>query len=262
MISAILLTGLTGCGSKDGKDGSSVNTLGMAGNKKTSTLQSQQSIPQPSQPSVAEMLQDSVAIYRAQAEELLPEVESLKKEFDSLNNKLVTDNGTEGIEKYRVLPGWKGYDPMSKSGIIARLLESGDIEIVATSTSGAFSSISLSAGGQSVSTGSVSSGSGLNYTVGNTTRVTFIGKEALNLCNFAKSHSNSTITLNFKGGSNSSVSLSKSQTEMLATFASILDAESKYEAARKKYMLAYNKMTFYDEEAKKLPTPSEPSPIN
>lgn len=196
-------------------------------------------------------LKDSAALYKQRTESLLPKMEELQKEFETLNLQFEIDNRADYVEIYRVAKGWKGYDTMSGTGILARLLENGETEVVVSSAAGKFSSVALSGGGQSVATQPVKDNSGLNYTVGNVTRVTFIGADAKALCNFADAHRNDALTLTFRGASTSSIKLSKSQTDMLALFGRVATVNHDLDSVNRCYMTAFNKMTLYEDEVRK-----------
>ncbi len=196
-------------------------------------------------------LHDSVALYTEKSLMLESKIDSAKKQFDELVSKMEATSPEEYVEIYRVLRGWRGYDTMAGTGIIARLLENGDVEVVASSASGPFSSVSLSAGGESVSTQPVKSGSGLNYTVGNVTRVTFIGADALALCDFAEAHEGDALTLTYNGSKTSVLKLTPSQAEMLSFFGRITAAKKQLDTYEKSYMVAFNKQMLYRSEVRK-----------
>ncbi len=196
-------------------------------------------------------LRDSAALYRQRAEELQPQIEALQAEFDSLSGILELDARPEYVEHYRVAKGWKGYDTMAGTGILARLLENGDIEVVASSASGSFTSVTLSSGGESATTQSVAEGSGLNYTVGNVTRVTFIGADASALCGFAAAHKGSPLKLTYNGAKTSSVTLTSRQADMLAFIGEIVEVKNRLDQLDKSYIVAFNKQTLYENEVRK-----------
>lgn len=196
-------------------------------------------------------LKDSAALYKERAEALQPQIEALSAEFDSLVNNLEVDARPEYVEHYRVAKGWKGYDTMAGTGILARLLENGDVEVVVSSTAAPFSSVTLSSGSESVSTQSVAKGSGLNYTVGKVTRVTFIGADAAALCDFAAAHEGSPLTLSCRGASSSSFRLSDRQAAMLSLIGRTVAVKKRLDDLEKSYMVAFNKQSLYENEVRK-----------
>lgn len=196
-------------------------------------------------------LRDSAAFYSQSAAEIESELDSVKSEFEILVSGMdATDRG-DYVEIYRVAKGWRGYDTMAGTGVLARLLENGDVEVVASSASGPFSSVTLSADGESVVTKPVKEGGGLNYTVGNITRVTFIGADALALCDFAEEHKGETMTLSYVGAKTSVLKLSSSQADMLAFFGRITAVKKRLDTLERAYMVAFNKQMLYQSEVRK-----------
>lgn len=161
------------------------------------------------------------------------------------------DTREEYVEHYRVARGWRGYDTMSKTGILARMLEDGTVEIVATNTSIPFVSITLSADGESVKSDDVQRGSDLNYTVGNTTRAAFMGEDAQRLCDFASRHVDGSVTLSFNGAKSQRIVLSQRQKGMLAIFSRVISAKQQLDSLQRGFMVAFNKMQLYRNEVTK-----------
>lgn len=198
-----------------------------------------------------ESLRDSAAYYADRADLLKAQVDTLNSRFETLNAQLEIDDREEYVEIYRVAKGWKGYDTMAGTGIIARLLENGTVEVVASSSAGPFLYVSLSAGSKSISTSPVPEGGGLNYTTGGISRVTFIGPDALALCRFADEHKGETLTLTYKGAKDYSVKLTGKQAEMLSLLGEVTVLKNELDQLNKDYMVAYNKQILYENEVNK-----------
>lgn len=196
-------------------------------------------------------LRDSVALYGARASALQAEIDTLATQFDTLLAQFEIDDRKEYVEHYRVARGWRGYDTMSRTGLLARMLEDGSIELIATSTSAPFTSISLSSGGDSANTASVSPGSGLNYTVGGVTRVAFAGADARSLCDFAARHEGSLLTLTFHGKGTQTLTLSAEQCAMLSLMARATDTKERLDRLEREHMVAFNKWQLYTAEVNK-----------
>ena len=196
-------------------------------------------------------LRDSMNLYNSSAASLKSETDTLQKEFEALYSRLEVDDRKEYVEIYRVAKGWKNYDTMSGTGLLARILENGNVEVIASSDKGSFSSIELSSEGDRFITEKVPESAGFNYTVGNQSRVTFSGNDALAICNFALSHKDSAIKVIFRGAKSNTISLTNAQIEMLAIIAETVGIKEKLDKTQAEYMKAFNKYNLYLEEVRK-----------
>lgn len=196
-------------------------------------------------------LRDSVEKYSRLASSLQAEIDTLTPRFNSLLDCFEMDIRPEYVEHYRVARGWKGYDTMSATGILARLTEDGTPELIATNSGMPFTSVSVEADGDKASTSPVAQGTDLNYTVGNVTRVAFIGDDALRLCRFAAARGQSDIRLVYSGKTSSAITLSRKQKDMLALMARAIDTKQRLDSLERKHMAAFNKMQLYQGEVNK-----------
>lgn len=198
-------------------------------------------------------LADSVDALQVRYDECQEECERARERFATLLERFEIVNDPMLVEPYRVEKGWKNYDTTGKQGILARVLEDGTIEIVAT-TAGDFSSITLSSGGECVSSGSVPSGNALHATVGSLTRVAFNEAEAL--AAFTATHRDQPVTLTFSNGK--SFALSKAQKDMIAdtwtfaqTLAEINELERRESVIYNKLQLCQTKLAELDNQTDK-----------
>ena len=174
----------------------------------------------------------------AQSDSLRTLLEGLSAQFDVIDDPML-------VEKYRVARGWKGHDTTLQGGILARVLEDGTIEMVATCPSGKFSSINFTAGGKSLTSASVPEGSALNTTVDGVTRVSF--QNAWALAQFVHDHAAQPITLRY--GAVGNIVLSPRQKEMIALTWDLTAAERAARKVNEQIPVTFNKLQFFQQKA-------------
>lgn len=195
-------------------------------------------------------LRDSAALYASRLSQIQALIDARQPKLDSLLSLFEMDVRPEYVEHYRVARGWRGYDTMASTGILARITEDGTPELIASSASGKFNSLELTDGSQSVALAPVTS-SDLNYTVGGMTRVAFMGDEVLELCRFAAVNEGKPLKVVYKGGVGGTLTLSASQKSMLALIARTFDTQKEIESLNRQFTVAFNKQQLYEGEVRK-----------
>ena len=145
------------------------------------------------------------------------------------------------VEKYRVPRGWRGYDSTRGTGILARLLEDGTVEVIATHSGAPFSSITLSCDGESISSATVPPDGSLNTTNGGVTRVAF--NDALSLARFVADRVSKPVTLSFSG--RGSIKLSDRQKKMMSDVAALPTALKEVNELERNMPVIYNKIQVF-----------------
>lgn len=156
-------------------------------------------------------LADSVDSLQRLHEECQKQAEAARMRLEALVERFEVADDPMLVEQYRVARGWRGYDTTGKQGLLARVLEDGSTEIVAT-CAGDFSHITLGCGGESVRSASVPPGSALHSHRGGLTRVAF--NDADELTGFVSGHADGQVSLTFSNGK--SFTLSEAQKRMMA----------------------------------------------
>ncbi len=155
------------------------------------------------------------------------------------------------VEKYRVAPGWKGYDTTASTGLLLRLLESNDVELVASLKGAPFTSIEVStAAGESAATEAVAQDGELNYRIGGLSRVAFNGESAERITTFVLAHLSEPLTLTFRP-CGSRITLSEKQKSMFATLGTLWQEQQKLNEALTESQKAYNKAQVFAAEVAK-----------
>lgn len=145
------------------------------------------------------------------------------------------------VEKYRVPRGWRGYDSTRGTGILARLLEDGTVEVIATHSGAPFSAITLSCDGESISSATVPPDGSLNTTNGGVTRVAF--NDALSLARFVADRVSKPVTLSFSG--RGSIKLSDRQKKMMSDVAALPTALKEVNELERNMPVIYNKIQVF-----------------
>ncbi|MDE5875051.1 MAG: hypothetical protein K2H15_05340 [Muribaculaceae bacterium] len=164
-----------------------------------------------------ESLNDSIAIYKAQADSTSALLSTLQSRVGSLMPDFEHVSNPREVEGYYVFKGWKNRFPLSGTGMVARISENEGFELLAALSGGVFNQISVSSSGESVKSAVVPHDQALNYRAGNLNTVCFFGNEADLVGEFISGHSNAHINVAFLGGAKpSSFTLPPDAREMIA----------------------------------------------
>lgn len=125
-----------------------------------------------------ESLNDSIEFVKA-------EIDSCQNNLDILHDKVsgwLEDftyvNNSREVEGYTIYKGWDKKYPLTSTGLIARITENEQLELVAAYRGAPFTSITVETPDGSASSDVVERDQGLNYRVGDMTTVAFTGEKA------------------------------------------------------------------------------------
>lgn len=113
----------------------------------------------------------------------------------ALDEFATVDNPRE-VEGYYILKTWERKYPLTSTGLIARLLKSEGLELIAASGK-RFSAIRVVSGNESVESEIVPPDQALNYTANGLTTVAFTGAKADSIAQFVASHVSGEVKLEF-----------------------------------------------------------------
>lgn len=122
------------------------------------------------------------------------------------------------VEGYTILKGWRSRYPLTSTGLVARITEGENIELVAALSSGYFSSISVSCDGGSAQSSVVPHDQALNYRSAGLNTVAFQGAQADSVASFIATHEIDNIRLAFLQGGKTSctITLPQANARMIA----------------------------------------------
>lgn len=164
-----------------------------------------------------ESLNDSIALYQdlqqkgfASLDEQRHSVGALVAQFDYVNNP-------REVEGYYILRGWKSRYPLSATGVVARVTEYREFELIAALTGAHFNEIAAVSGGVTVASAVVPHDQAVNYRAGNLNRVSFSGEKADSIGAFIAAHSSDGVEIVFlEGKRTGSYRLPADSREMIA----------------------------------------------
>lgn len=188
-------------------------------------------------------------IYNAQ----VGEIDSLRVSLDEINTLYQVISDPVLVEKYRVAKGWGSFDTTQSPGILGRILEDETVEIIVSRRGPAFTSISLSAGGETVNSKTVPQGDALNTTVNGMARVAF--NDALNLADFVHRHLSDTVILTYSSGGQ--LTLTRRQKQMLADISRLPNIVSRLRKLESQNTVIYNKADLYRSKAEEMANSSK-----
>lgn len=188
-------------------------------------------------------------LYNAQ----VGEIDSLRASLDEANALYQVISDPVLVEKYRVAKGWGSFDTTQSPGILGRILEDETVEIIVSRRGAAFTSITLSAGGETVSSKSVPQGDALNTSVNGLARVAF--NDALNLADFVRRHISDNVVLTYSSGG--TLTLNQQQKQMLADISRLPSALSRLRELESKSTVIYNKANLYRSKTEEMANSSK-----
>ena len=163
-----------------------------------------------------ESLNDSIARYKAQADSASEQLNLLRSRIGEMIPDFDHISNAREVEGYYIYKGWSARYPLTSTDLVARISENEGLELIAALSGGVFDRISVSSGGNSVSSAVVPHDQALNYRAGNINTVCFTGAQADSVAAFI-ADALGAVSVSFIGGAkNASLSLSSSSKEMIA----------------------------------------------
>lgn len=162
-------------------------------------------------------LNDSIAQYKASIDSASSALTSLQSEIGEMIINFDHVSNPREVEGYYIYKGWKGRYPLKATGLVARITEDENLELIATLSGGVFNSISISDGTSSVSSNVVPHDQALNYRAGSLNTVCFYGEAADSVAAFISDNMPEKITVTFLNDNKTgSFTLPADQKEMIA----------------------------------------------
>ena len=161
-------------------------------------------------------LNDSLQAARDAINQNTLTMQSLDSTVNTLISGFEQTSNPKLVEQYVVAKGYANYDTSSRTGLIARITESGAFELVATLKSGSFDRIAVSSNGESRESDVVAYDKALNSRIGGTSIVAFKGAKADSIGELIHLNSSGDIVVAFKGGKGGAAKLDKQQKSMIA----------------------------------------------
>lgn len=169
-----------------------------------------------------ESLNDSVAATRAQIDTGLAEIDSLHQEVGRLLEGFDRVDDPRQVEPYTIARGWKEKYPLTSTGVIARLTEGEQLELIAVLKGGTFERLTVSSPDMGErETDAVPYDQALNYRAGGLNTVAFTGARADSVAQLIAEAAPGTVTVEY---GKTSAKLASDQQAMIAQTWKLYDA--------------------------------------
>ncbi|MDE6409478.1 MAG: hypothetical protein K2K81_04455 [Muribaculaceae bacterium] len=145
-------------------------------------------------------LTDSVQIISNEMDSCNEVATTLKDKIGSLLPEFRAVNNSREVEGYMIFQGWENRYPLQSTGVVARLSESRQLELVAALKGGEFDRIRVNAPSVSAETAVVPYDQALNYRRDGLNTVLFTGPEADKVANLIADNELNPITVTFLNG--------------------------------------------------------------
>lgn len=195
-------------------------------------------------------LNDSIDTLRRQAEQTNAEITRLHEEVDSLLLGFERVDNPRYVEGFTIYRGWAGKYPLKTTGLVARVLESGELELVAALNGGRFKALSVEAGSDQARTADVPFDQALNYRAGNLNTVAFSGGKTDTVAMTVAMNPDVDVTVTFLDGSKVAThKLTAPEKEMIATTWRLTDAYRRARLLERELPLIQQKIMIYERKA-------------
>ncbi len=195
-------------------------------------------------------LNDSIDALRQQAEQANLEISRLHDEVDSLLPDFERVDNPRYVEGFTIYKGWAGKYPLTSTGMIARVTESGEMELIAALNGGRFKSLAVEAGRDQAQTAEVPFDQALNYKAGNLNTVAFSGGKADTVAMTVAMHPEADVTVTYLDGRKvSSHKLTAQEKEMIAATWRLTDTYRRSRLLERELPLIQQKIMIYERKA-------------
>lgn len=195
-------------------------------------------------------LNDSIDALRQQAEQANAEITRLHEEVDNILPDFERVDNPRYVEGFTIYKGWSGKYPLTATGMIARVTESGEMELIAALNGGRFKSLVVDAGGDNARTAEVPFDQALNYKAGNLNTVAFTGGKADTVAMTVAMHPDADVMVTFLNGSKvASHKLTGPEKEMIAATWRLTDTYRRARLLERELPLIQQKIMIYERKA-------------
>lgn len=183
-----------------------------------------------------ELINDSITLLHAQVDEQL-------RQFERMENP-------RWVEGFTIYKGWSSRYPLTGTGIVARITENEDLELVAALSGATFESIRIDAGGQSATSQSVPYDQALNYRAGSLNTVAFSGPKADSVAMIVAINPQADATLSYLGARKSGTHrLTAAEKEMIAATWRLCNTHKRANRLERELPLINEKIKIYQLKA-------------
>lgn len=123
-------------------------------------------------------LKDSISIIQAEIDSCNMQLDTRKNEVEQLLRGFTTIANSREVAPYMIMTTAQNSYPLKNTGVIARINDSGQFEIVAALTGRTFNQISVTSGAETVTSATVPHDQALNYRTDTMNTVMFLGPQA------------------------------------------------------------------------------------
>lgn len=185
-------------------------------------------------------------------------IEAVKNEIDSCNEQisLLRNNASEWLRDfstvanpreagaYMIMTSARNHYPLHSTGIIARLNDSGQFELIAALSGKPFDCISITSGVHTATTAVVPNDQALNYRSEGLTTVAFTGAEADSVGKLISENQLNPLTINYLngGGTVQSSKVNNSEAKVVAYTYMLYDLDSQIKRLEQRVPLLQEKM--------------------
>ncbi len=195
-------------------------------------------------------LNDSIDALRQQAEEANLEISRLHDEVDSILPEFERVDNPRYVEGFTIYKGWAGKYPLTATGVVARVTESGEMELVAALKGGRFKALAVEAGEDRAQTADVPFDQALNYRAGNLNTVAFTGGKADTVAMTVANNRGADVTVTFlDGGKVAAHKLTGAEKEMIAATWRLTDTYRRARLLERELPLIQQKIMIYERKA-------------
>lgn len=185
-------------------------------------------------------LNDSVAATRAQIEVSMVEIDSLHREVAALLEDFDRVDDPRQVEPYTIAKGWSRKYPLTSTGLVARLTEGEQLELVAALKGGTFEHLTVSSPDEGeCQTDVVPYDQALNYRADGLNTVAFTGARADSVAQLIALAAPGTVTV---GYGRTSAKLPTDQQAMIAKTWRLYDAHRRAQRLEKTLPLLNEKV--------------------
>ena len=123
-------------------------------------------------------LDDSISVIKAEIDSCRQQASVLQENVDVWMRDFTTVANPREAGAYTILTSWKNRYPLKSTGLVARIDDQGQFQLIAVLSGASFDRIVLNTPTESVSSQTVPNDQALNYRTGGLTTVLFAGPEA------------------------------------------------------------------------------------
>lgn len=146
-----------------------------------------------------ESLNDSIADMRMSIDSINYLISELNDSVAGMLENFERVDNARYVEGFTIFKGWSKKYPLTSTGLVARMTEDENLELVAALKGGTFTEINVAAGGEQARSETMPHDQALNYRSGNLNTVAFSGGKADTIAMLIAGNPDAEITVAFSG---------------------------------------------------------------